>query len=137
MLKSSVRSRESQHSRFVEMVAKLGVKAGFKVYADLEGWREPGLPFDLEENRLQRISKIDVIWHDTSEAFYEFEVENSTSISDAIIRGSHISSPRIKRFIVIPEERENLLVRKINEPMLNECMKRDNWNFIRYSDLEV
>lgn len=54
MLKHSVRSRESQH-KFVEMIAKLGVKAGFKVYADLEGWREPELPFDLEENRLERV----------------------------------------------------------------------------------
>lgn len=28
------------------------------------------------------------------------------------------------------------MVSRLNEPMLNERVKRDNWNFIRYSDLE-
>jgi hypothetical protein len=136
MLKSSIRSLESQHNKFVEIIAKLGIKAGFTVYADLEGWKESGLPFTLEPDRLKRISKIDVIWHDNKNALYEFEVENTTTISDAIIRGSHLPSTGIKRFIVIPEERENLLVSRLNEPMLRKHVKTDNWNFIRYHDIE-
>ena len=30
-----------------------------------------------------------------------------------------------------------MLVRKVNELMLNENIKRDNWNFIRYDVVET
>jgi len=41
-------------------------------------------------------------------------------------------STSIKRYIVIPEERKNLLMMKVAEPILKENIKHFNWNFIFY-----
>ena len=38
--------------------------------------------------------------------------------------------------IIIPKEREKLLYRKLEEPILKESLIRDNWQFIFYNDLE-
>jgi hypothetical protein len=68
---------------------------------------------------------------------YEFEVESTTGISEAIIRGSNIPEQlNPKRFIIIPEARERFLFRKLQEPILAETIKNTRWNFIRFSDLE-
>lgn len=63
-------------------------------------------------------------------------MENTTGITDALERGSNITSKKIKRFIIIPEEREPLLIRKMNEPMFKDRVKSDNWNFIRYDKIK-
>ena len=64
------------------------------------------------------------------------EVENTTAITEAIVRGSNIPHNTIKRLIIIPKEREKLLYRKLDEPILKESLIRDNWQFIFYNDLE-
>lgn len=77
------------------------------------------------------------MWVKDSRIRYEFEVENTTGISEAIIRGSNIPEEfNPKRFIIIPKERERFLFRKLQEPILAETIKKANWNFIRYADLE-
>jgi len=65
-----------------------------------------------------------------------FEVENTTAITEAIVRCSNIPHETVKRLIVIPEEREGLLFRKMKEPMLNENIIKNNWKFIFYSDIK-
>ena len=86
---------------------------------------------------LDRIRQIDVLWLKDGRIRYEFEVENTTGISEAIIRGSNIPEElNPKRFIIIPKERERFLFRKIQEPILAETIKKAKWNFIRYDDLE-
>jgi hypothetical protein len=86
---------------------------------------------------LDRIRQIDVLWLEDGRIRFEFEVENTTGISEAIIRGSNIPGElNPKRFIIIPEERERFLFRKIQEPILAETINKAKWNFIRYDDLE-
>lgn len=137
MLETSVKSRESEHNNLVRIMAEMGKKVGFKVHADLEGWRENTIfPENLPEDNLKRALEIDVIWYDNKNILYEFEVENSTGITDALERGSNIISKKIKRFIIIPEEREPLLIRKMNEPMFKDRVKSDNWNFIWYDEIK-
>jgi len=135
MLKPDIRQRESQHDKIVEILAMLGEKAGFNVYADLAGWREElKLSFIPKEN-LDRVKEIDVIWYTKNEIAYEFEVENTTGITEAIVRGSNIPSLATKRFIIIPEERESELYKKISEPMLKEKIEQYKWGFIFYDKL--
>ena len=81
---------------------------------------------------LDRVKQIDVIWLDEGRVKYEFEVENTTAITEAIVRGSNIPHNTIKRLIIIPKEREKLLYRKLDEPILKESLIRDNWQFIFY-----
>jgi hypothetical protein len=87
---------------------------------------------------LDKIQQIDVLWLDgDGRITYEFEVENTTGISEAVIRGSFIPEGlRPKRFIVIPREREKFLFKKLQAPILAETIKKAKWNFIRYDDLE-
>jgi len=131
-LKKEVRLRQTQHNQIIEMLIDLGKKAGLEVYADLPEYRGTKLDLPLSKDKIDRIREIDALWLKSGEVLYEFEVENSTGISDAIIRGSNIPSTTVKRFIVIPEERKNLLMMKIAEPILKENIEQYNWNFIFY-----
>jgi DNA modification methylase len=133
-LKKEMRLRQTQHNQIIQMLVELGKKASYEVYADLPEWRrELNLP--LSREKIERIKEIDALWLKNSEVAYEFEVENTTGISDAIIRGSNIPSTTIKRFIIIPEERQKLLLMKIAEPILQESIEQYKWNFIFYDTL--
>ena len=150
VLKPIVKVRESEHSKMVYFLGVLGQKAGFDVWI---GIREQGESYNkvklsslinnkklnfrfIPVTNLDRVKQIDVIWLDEGRVKYEFEVENTTAITEAIVRGSNIPHDTIKRLIIIPKEREKLLYRKLEEPILKESLIRDNWQFIFYNDLE-
>ncbi|MGA3059842.1 MAG: DNA methyltransferase [Candidatus Bathyarchaeia archaeon] len=130
-LKKQMRVRQSQHNQIIEMLVDLGLKSGFEVYADIPEWRKDfNLP--VSKDTMDRIKRIDALWLKDGEIAYEFEVENSTGVSDAIIRGSNIPSDTVKRLILIPEERKNLLIMKISEPIVKESLNQYKWQFIFY-----
>jgi len=154
MLKAGLSEKErvSRHTKMIYILATLGKKAGFDIWI---GSREQGEIYDKkplkvlcddircfknvpqEEIALGRVKQIDVMWLENHQIKYEFEVENTTGISEAIIRGSNIpESQYIKRFIIIPEERENFLFKKLQEPVLKETIKKIKWDFIRFHDIE-
>lgn len=132
LLKASTRRRLTEHDAVVEALCNLGEIAGYSVYGDTPTRRTElklvGIP------RLDRVKEIDVIWYKNGRIYYEFEVEHSTAISEAIIRGANIPYDA-KRFIIIPEEREQFLAKRIDEPLLKERLISDKWGFIRYDDL--
>jgi DNA modification methylase/Zn ribbon nucleic-acid-binding protein len=150
ILKAIVSSRETQHSEMIYYLAVLGKKAGFDIWI---GQREQG---DLYKNKklsnlcttmdpvfrfipthnIDRVKQIDVLWYRESRINYEFEVENTTVITEAIIRGSNIPTEMVKRYIVIPDERERFLYKKAREPILKENVEKNNWKFITYKDLQ-
>ena len=132
-LKKEMRVRQSQHNQIIQMLVDIGKKIGYEVYAaHLPQYREMSFDLPLSKEKIDRIREIDALWLKNNEVVYEFEVENSTGISDAIIRGSNMPSTSVKRYIVIPEERKNLLMMKIAEPILKENVEYFNWNFIFY-----
>ena len=150
VLKPIVKVRESEHSKMIYLLGVLGQKAGFDVWI---GIREQGESYNnvklsslinnkrlnfrfIPVTNLDRVKQIDVIWLDEGRVKYEFEVENTTAITEAIVRGSNIPRNTIKRLIIIPKEREKLLYRKLEEPILKESLTRDNWKFVFYNDLE-
>ncbi len=150
MLKPQVKERESEHSEMIYYLATLGRKAGFDIWI---GQKEQGESYKKEKlssfvtnknpvwrfiptMNLDRVRQIDVIWHEEGRVRAEFEVENTTAITEAIVRGSNIPHDNIKRLIVIPEEREGLLFRKMKEPMLSENIAKTNWKFLFYGDVK-
>jgi len=133
-LKKEMRLRQTQHNQIIQMLVELGKKAGLEVYADLPEWKGK-LDLPLPREKIDRIREIDALWLKNGEVVYEFEVENTTGISDAIIRGSNIPSATTKRFIIIPEERQNLLLMKIAEPILKESIEKFGWNFIFFDTI--
>jgi len=133
-LKPDIRLRENQHDIMVEKIAIIGKKAGFRVYADLPAWRER-IELNLPPDNLERIREIDVVWYNENGITHEFEVENTTGITEAVVRGSNILSLKTKRYIVIPEERQEFFYRKISEPMLQEKIDEFGWLFMFYDAL--
>ncbi|MBI4722699.1 MAG: hypothetical protein HY769_06865 [Candidatus Stahlbacteria bacterium] len=151
ILKPQVKARESQHSEMIYYLALLGKKARLDVWI---GQREQGQVYNhkrlssfltnkspvwryISSLNVDRVRQIDVIWHDGGRPRYEFEVEHTTAITEAIVRGSNIPQDRhIKRLIVIPEEREKLLFRKMKEPILSESIIKNNWKFLFYTDVK-
>lgn len=148
-LKPIMHTRESEHNRMIFILISLARKAGYLVAV---GSREQGEVYDGKKlgslasvpgpdlsgvpgANADRIRQIDVVWFDKKAIHAVFEVENTTAITEAIVRGSNLPPGPIKRFIVLPEEREKLLHRKLQEPMLAERMKHEAWAFIYYRDL--
>ena len=144
--------RETEHTKIVYILANLGKKAGFNIWI---GQKEQGDVYNgtslkefcddihyfknthPDDSIQDRIKQIDVLWVSDGCIKYEFEVEYTTGISEAIIRGSNIPDNTItKRFIIIPKEREKFLFRKIQEQLLRDALKKTKWDFIRFEDLE-
>jgi hypothetical protein len=141
---------ESMHNKMIYILASLGEEFGFDIWI---GQKEQGEVYEktklsslvtiqrptwrfVNTMNWDRVNKIDVIWHEQGRIAFEFEVENTTTITGAISRGSNIPLNHTKRIIVIPKERENLLYRKMKDPMMHENIIKYQWQFIFYQDLE-
>jgi DNA modification methylase len=149
--KPEVHYRDSEHSEMIYYLSEIGRKAGYKVWI---GSKEQGDTFQNEKlskyctesnlklegftkDEMRRIEMIDVLWYDESSIKYVFEVENSTSITSAIERASHIPEKYdVQRFIVIPEERQKMMDRKMGEPMFQEGYTKYKWQTIHYDALK-
>lgn len=151
-LKPEVRQNltESAHNRIIYLLAMLGKKTGFDVWVgqkeqsetyhktkliSLVTIKKPAWRF-VNTMNWDRVNMIDVIWHDRGRINFEFEVENTTAVTEAISRGSNIPHNSLKRIIVIPKERESMLARKMRDPMISENIKKFEWNFLFYDDVE-
>lgn len=149
MLKPIVRTRQSDHARMIYLLACLGKKAGFDIWIGqqeqstiYEGKKLSELCTRLEpkfrsipSQNLDRVKQIDILWYSEGEIHYSFEVEHTTAITEAVVRASNIPDSVVERFIVVPEEREALLHRKMQEPLLKENITKSGWKFIFYNDL--
>ena len=97
--------RESVHNLMIYHLAQLGKKAGYKVWIGSQEQKFLVKEKPLSEIcdhipvfrrvpqdgvSLDRIKQIDVLWLEDGRIKYEFEVESTTGISEAIIRGSNI-----------------------------------------------
>ncbi|MCL4383268.1 hypothetical protein M1278_01370 [Candidatus Marsarchaeota archaeon] len=89
----------------------------------------------MPDERLKRVKEIDVLWIKNGKVEYSFEVENSTNITEAIIRGSNIEY-ETNRFIVIPKRRFKLLHKKFEEPMIKDRIQKEKWDVITYEQVD-
>ena len=149
-LKPIVKIREKEHNKMIGLLAELGRKAGFKVWIGLaeqkKGYykRKPLSSFSERELNVitdpvsyKNIQQIDVVWFKDGEVPYMFEVEHTTQITSAIIRGSYIPPNSTKRFMAIPAEREIMMYKRVNAPILKDRIEEYNWVFVFYKDLEA
>ena len=149
-LKVTPEQMANQHTEIIYYLAKIGKKLGFEIWisqreqgmlfgskrlSDLCDESSPTIRVTPSEN-LERIKQIDVLWYKDGEIKYEFEVENTTGITEAIVRGSNILTKNTKKFIVIPKERQNFLHRKLQEPIFLQINEVSEWNFMFYDDVK-
>jgi len=151
-LRSSVRVREEEHNRMIVYAAVIGRKLGFSIWI---GKKEQAQMFsgkalstwaDFTELTVQEASgqaltfleQVDVLWLDDSKISHSFEVEYTTAITDAFNRCSNIpETHNARRFVIIPEEREELLHHKLQSQLLKERLPKENWKIIFFKDLEA
>jgi len=149
-IKPFIREVKEKHEEMVYFLSQIGLKLGFKIdiakdeYGKFyDGKRLESIlditKVNLDEfktNQKKRIKSIDVIWHDEVRIKAIFEIEHSTSIVDAIIRGSNIKYDDVVRIIVIPNQREDLVHRRFDEPAMKAIMEDMDWEIITYKRLE-
>jgi len=124
------------HQTIINYLAEIGSKLGYKVWIAHKDEKISGIiesELSLAIDRLERVKEIDVLWF-RERIEYEFEVENTTQITEAIVRGSNIPY-NVKRIIVIPKKRERLFEAKFREPLLKERIQEDGWKIITYDEL--
>jgi hypothetical protein len=116
--------------------ALIGQGAGYQVHADIQGWRKDAFP-QISTDNAKHVKEIDVVWFTNQKITHEFEVENTTGLWSAIVRGSSIPDITVKRFIVIPDERLRTFNDRLNVPVLQDRIKQENWKYILYDVLKV
>ena len=146
-LKPSVEIRENEHSMMIHFLSRIGIKLGFSVFSghpsaayeeskvsNLKGYKDLKSFESLDKESIKKVQEIDVIWHKDNKINYIFEVENTTGITEALVRGANIPYD-VKRYIVLPEERDNLLQSRMKEPLLSKQFAKGGWQVIYYGRL--
>ena len=145
MLKPDYFARQSQHNEVLALLAEVGKSLGFKIwigkkeqseYADglagnkkLSEYVNANLDSIINAENKKTIQGIDLLWIKSNRIVSSFEIEFSTSMTSALVRGSNIDS-KVPKYLVIPEERDEQFKRKHRSPMFEERFEKDNWNLL-------
>lgn len=150
-LKPQVRQQEKEHSEMIGFLAELGEKCGFDIWvgkreqsdsfkgkplSELCDFKQLSLSDTSPEDIEKYIQQIDMLWVKYRKVAFAFEVEFTTTITDAFLRCSAIpKSHDASRFIVIPTEREKFMYRKLNSQLLQERVEEEGWKLIFFKNL--
>lgn len=142
------------HTRMIAILAEIGKGSGYDIWI---GRREqgdsisegfPGKEGELRnylsrsslkklENakNIEDVENIDILWLQKNKVETVFEIESTTSMTEALKRGSNIESS-IPKYLVIPQEREDQLLRKLRSPLFGERFQQDSWKCIFFEVLD-
>lgn len=150
MLKPDYSARQSQHNEVLALLAEVGKSLGFKIwigkkeqseYADglagnkkLSEYVDTKLDSIINAENKKTIQMIDLLWIKSNKIIRSFEVEFSTSMTSALVRGSNIDS-KVSKYLVIPEEREEQFRRKQKSPMFLERFEKDSWKLLFFDSI--
>jgi hypothetical protein len=150
MLKPDYFARQSQHNEVLALLAEIGKSLGFKIwigkkeqseFADglagnrkLSEYVNANLDSITNAENKKTIQGIDLLWIKSNKIVSSFEIEFSTSMTSALVRGSNIDS-NVAKYLVIPEEREEQFRKKEKSPMFSERFEKDNWNLLFFDSI--
>lgn len=151
LLKPEVRQRVNQHSEILAVLAEVGqaqgnhVWIGKKEQADhaegIVGSKKALKSYvDAEISKLRdvvdahAVEMIDVLWIKKNTAVAAFEVESTTTMTSGLVRGSNLGQ-EVPKYLVIPEERDDQLKRKMKSPMFAERFEGDGWRVLFFDTL--
>ena len=149
LLKPEVTIRENQHNEVLATLADIGATWGFDfwvgkkeqaawvagagvtrrklstlVTADLTKWKA-----DIAD--LGTAQQLDCVWVGPAGPLACFEVESTTSMTSGLMRGSNLLG-KVRRYLVIPEEREAQLATKMRSPLFRERFDGDEWVVLHF-----
>ena len=145
MLEPEYAARLSQHNEVLTLLAEIGKHHGYDLWIGKP--EQSGFAGGLAGNKklaeyvtaeikkvtnatnIETVEQIDLLWIKNNTIMASFEIEFSTSMTGALLRGSNIDSEVLK-YLVIPEEREAQFKRKTKSPMFAERFEKDSWNLL-------
>ncbi|MCL5959738.1 MAG: hypothetical protein M1358_10580 [Chloroflexi bacterium] len=145
----ALKTRTQEHNQMVAALVQLGHEFGFRVWisrdqqrAEWSGKPLAALLADTERNfgpesLLGGLNspQIDVVWYGQGKLTYVFQVEWTTVFGDALLAADH-STPSVRRFLVVPEERVSLISAKLARyPWMSRAIGETGWEFVKYQHL--
>ncbi len=143
---------EKEHSTIIALLAEIGRKHGYKIYIGkveqshkidsfmihkkfLKDYLDyPDLSRIKNIENIDIVEDIDLLWIKNHNIEYVFEIEATTSMTSALLRGSNIESS-VSKVMLFPSDRYRQYERKMKTPMFHERFKSDNWKFILFEQL--
>ncbi len=151
LLKPEIQQRIRQHNEVIAILAVIGKKQGYDIWIGKREQHEKDsgliatgktlneymtvkhLRIDNATNQ-DVIENIDLIWIKDRRVKAIFEVESTTGMTSALMRGSNIDR-EVDKFMVLPEEREEQFKKKMNSPLFKEHFENENWKLIYFDAL--
>ncbi|MBI3292169.1 MAG: DNA adenine methylase [Elusimicrobia bacterium] len=143
------------HTRMIAMLAEIGKKQGYEIWigkreqadsiTEAFSGRKGELRAYVDRSSLQGIRRIynvrevehiDVLWLKKDNVASAFEVESTTQMTEALKRGSNLEAS-VPKYMVIPQERDDQLMNKLNSPLFQQAFKKHNWKAIFFEALEL
>jgi hypothetical protein len=151
LLKPEIQQRVNQHSEILGILAIIGKEKGYDIWIGKreQHERDSGLvargktlkeymtvkQLKVANAMNQRvIENIDLIWIKGKEIKAIFEVESTTTMTSALMRGSNVDE-RVNKFMVLPEEREGQFRNKLTSPLFKNHFENENWQLIYFDTL--
>jgi 16S rRNA G966 N2-methylase RsmD len=153
LLKPQINQRVNQHNEIIAVLAEVGQEMGHQVWIgkkeqseyargiigsdkSLKSYVSANLTRLREVKDLATVERIDLIWIRDSRVVAAFEVESTTTMTSGLVRGSNLPSEAPK-YLVIPEERDDQLKRKMKSPMFAERFLEDHWSVLYFDTLRA
>lgn len=150
ILRPEVNERLGSHAEIIGLLALIGGARGFDIWIgrNEQGHMMNGLapneklgvfvtsrPKKLESvTNLKPVMDMDLLWLKDNIVITAFEVEATTAMTSALLRGSNLPEKTTK-IMVLPEERDDDFSRKMRSPLFNEHFKRDSWQVVYFDAL--
>ncbi|MCI0496548.1 DNA adenine methylase, partial [candidate division KSB1 bacterium] len=148
LLKPPIRQRVNQHSEIIVILALVGKKKGFEIWIGKreQSERDTGvvnkgkilkdyMSIDslnqIEIANRDAVENIDLLWIAGNEVRTAFEIESTTGMTGALLRGSNLDKD-IPKFLVIPEEREAQLQNKMASPLFEQHFQTESWQVLYF-----
>jgi len=151
LIKRFIQQRVNQHSEIIAILALVGKRQGFDIWIGKreQSERDSGVVkggkllkeymtisslkgVDLSNREV--IENIDLLWIKGAKIKVAFEVESTTSMTSALLRGSNLGY-EIPKYIVIPEERQLQFDNKMTSPMFEHHFINENWDVLYFDSL--
>ena len=153
MLKPEIQQRVNEHSEMIAMLALIGKKQGFDIWVGRREQQEKDHSIISQGKKLSEymtlkrfkvdnaenndvVKNIDLLWIKGNKIAAVFEVESTTSMMSAIMRGSNVDAS-VDKFMVLPEERDTQLSNKMTSPLFREHFENENWHIIYFDALRA
>jgi 16S rRNA G966 N2-methylase RsmD len=154
LIKSNLTKKaiEREHTEMIIMLAEIGKSLGYEIWIGKKEQSHHIQHFPNKSGELRQyvtlenlnhlaniqnpeiVDDIDLLWVQKNKIAYSFEVEATTTMTESLNRGSNIDSA-VPKFLVIPEEREEQLFRKMRSPMFAKRFTDDSWRVILFESL--